>query len=194
MGLTLGGPGADEGVVDCVGALGAGRPAEGTVGTHLTRASRLDFPSPSSLGLPGPYPSQGVGGWGWRPPGGAAAGGANPESLGVSPSCRGTPWWRAEKPPFPTPALLGTLVSSLPPLWAWPRVAQTNSFLCLTPAFSGSLGLAKVPRSPAAAHLRDLPAASPRSAPPARFWILFSFSPTSPRHCPTSASPLPWNP
>lgn len=133
-------------------------------------------------------------GWGWRPPGGAAAGGANPESLGVSPSCRGTPWWRAEKPPFPTLALLGTLVSSLPPLWAWPRVAQTNSFLCLTPAFSGSLGLAKVPRSPAAAHLRDLPAASPLLAPPARFWILFSFSPTSQRHCPTSASPLPWNP
>ena len=150
--------------------------------------------------------------WGCQAPspGGASGGGAGDHQAGLqqkelirspsgSPRAAGAPPGggqrsRRLKPPFPTLALLGTLVSSLPPLWGWPKVAQTKSFLCLIQAFCGSLRLAKVPRAPAAAHLRVLPAASPLSAPPARFWIFSSFSPTSQRHCPTSASPLPWNP
>lgn len=76
--------------------LGAGRLAVGTVQTRLARAPDLTSPlallrrcqAPAPAGARLDTTRQGC------------SRGANPESPEVSPSCRGTPWRWAEKPPL----------------------------------------------------------------------------------------------
>lgn len=178
--------------MDCVGALDAGN-GLGPDPSH----SRLRTWPPLSLfsGTVRPLSQLGRG---WTPPGLAAAGVADLESLEVSPSCRGTPCWRAEGPPLeaggrlPTLTLLGTPLSSLLPLRPDRRLHKQTPFsMSLIPALSRSLGRAKVPTAQAAAHSRALAAASPLCAPPVAFWI--QSSPTSQRYYPISALPLPRN-
>ena len=91
---------------------------------------------------------------GWRRPGRAAAGGAHPEFPRGLPSCRGTPWWRAETTQFEAAGRLWTLVLlggfyllSRPsqPFRPGQRLRTPTPFsLGLIPVLSGSLGLTKV--------------------------------------------------
>lgn len=101
-----------------MGALDAGRPAVAPSGLVSLAPWYLTSPLPLLCHCQAPAPA----GARLQTTSRGAAGGANPESLEVSPSCGGTPWWWAEEPPLeaggtlPTLLLLGSLLPSLPPL------------------------------------------------------------------------------
>lgn len=111
-------------------------------------------------------------GRGRRPPGGAAAGELIWSPSGSPQTAGGTPWWRAEKPPFEAAGGFPRSRSGEPSCLlrhlfaAWPEVALLSSSGSSFLRVPGSgQGAPPPPPARAAAHLRVLPAASPLREP-----------------------------